>query len=71
MPTQWLQERLHIPKASPGITLEGPFVNSQGGHLESYQVGTAAAVGPYKGTSLIRTPPPVGPNSSPMPKALW
>ena len=25
----------------------------------------------YRGTSLIRTPPPVGPCSSPMPRALW
>ena len=25
----------------------------------------------YKGTSLIRSPPPVGPYSSPMPRYLW
>jgi len=25
----------------------------------------------YRGTSLIRTPPPVGPYSSPMPRDLW
>ena len=25
----------------------------------------------YRGTSLIRTPPPVGPDSSPMPGDLW
>ena len=25
----------------------------------------------YRGTSLMRAPPPVGPYSSPMPKALW
>ena len=27
--------------------------------------------GRYRGTSLIRTPPPVGPYSSPMPRDLW
>ena len=26
---------------------------------------------PYRGTSLVRTPPTVGPYSSPMPRDLW
>ena len=25
----------------------------------------------YRGTSLIRTPPPIGPYSSPVPRDLW
>ena len=30
-----------------------------------------AAIYAYKGTSLIRTPPPLGPYGSPVPRALW
>jgi hypothetical protein len=37
----------------------------------NYATLAVAAAFPYRGTSLIRYTPPVGPYSSPIPRVLW
>ena len=39
--------------------------------VKMFKGGSACAMCAYRGTSLIRNTPPVGPYSSPMPRDLW
>ena len=54
-----------------GILCEVPLYMSQfvGRPLGEDRFRTARKL--YRGASLIITPPPVGPDSSPMPRNLW
>jgi hypothetical protein len=52
--------------------LEAPFTKDAVGlnYVSTTSAGLTVSL-PYRGTSLIRTPPPSGPYSSPMPGDLW
>jgi len=47
-----------------------PGDSHQEGGLVAWRAGRQQAAA-YRGTSLIRNNPPVGPYSRPMPRALW
>jgi len=61
----------HLPRVICHQVYEYTKINGSGFGVRAPQLSAAWGRNYYRGTSLIRTPPPVGPYSSPMPRDLW
>jgi len=55
----------------PRRSLSLTSIDTRGYEPQTRAIGQVLSPNPYRGTSLIRNTPPVGPYSRPMPIALW